>query len=94
MTEPGYSVRWESLRRESSVLRERHGDAERAQEELKAAFDRDRGALGGDPYGAELAKKLPGIERGIFEAFDAYLKDLDDSGENLRKGSAGYEAAE
>ncbi|MEV0198189.1 hypothetical protein [Nonomuraea sp. NPDC050691] len=64
------------------------------QKELRRAFEEDRAALGGDVYGAELAMKLPAIEKGIFDTFGALLDELEYEGHGLARGSAFYEVAE
>ncbi|MGW0810750.1 hypothetical protein [Nonomuraea sp. NPDC002799] len=61
---------------------------------LRQALDRDRAALGDDMYGAELAGRLPGIEEGLFAAFDAYLTELDGTSEDLTRAAITYESAE
>lgn len=94
MSEPGYYVERPALRRASSVYGERYDDVKAAEEELRRAFDRDRAALGHDIYGAELAKRLPGIEEGIFGAFDSYLDDLDGTGGGLATAAANYDAVD
>ncbi|MCG5220726.1 hypothetical protein [Streptosporangium sp. KLBMP 9127] len=90
----GYSVRWATLRRESAVFRAGRDEAAAAKAALLEAFDQDRATLGGDMYGVELAKRLPGIEQEIFEAFDAYLDELDGTGESLRVSAANYESVD
>ncbi|MEV4189091.1 hypothetical protein AB0J28_47440 [Streptosporangium canum] len=94
MSTDGYSVGWQFLRRESALYRDRHEQMAEAERELQHAFDRDRAALGNDIYGAELAKRLPVIERGIFDASAAYLDELDTTGGDLAMNAGTYEHAE
>ncbi|GLW08116.1 hypothetical protein Misp01_32460 [Microtetraspora sp. NBRC 13810] len=92
--EQGYTAGWADLRRESSVMREARDGAAAVRDALRAALDRDRAALGDDQYGAELSRRLPGIEQGIFDAFDAYLGELDGTGAGLGMNAINYETAE
>lgn len=94
MRDEGYSTHWQSLRWANAVARDRHDQLAEAQKELRRAFEEDRAALGGDVYGAELAKKLPALEKGIFDTFGALLDELENEGDGLARGSAFYEAAE
>ncbi|MGN9846088.1 hypothetical protein ACTMTI_49035 [Nonomuraea sp. H19] len=94
MNPEGYFVEWEALRRESSVIRERRDGVAEAREALRQAFDRDRATLGQDAYGAELARELPGIEEGIFSAFDGYLAELDGTSEGLNTSATNYQSVE
>ncbi|GAB2915711.1 type VII secretion target [Nonomuraea fastidiosa] len=90
----GFSVRPESLRRHGNRYQDLKTNVEEARTALRAAFDRDRKTLGNDEYGAELARKLPGIEQGIEDAFKAYLGELDDLTSGLNVASRNYEAAD
>ncbi|MCG5220955.1 hypothetical protein [Streptosporangium sp. KLBMP 9127] len=83
-----------ALVRESKVVGGRRDNVTSARDTLRAAFDRDRRALGDDEYGAELEKKMPGIEAGIFNALQAYIDDLDGLATGLRVSAARYEQAE
>ncbi|MEV0145688.1 MULTISPECIES: hypothetical protein [unclassified Nonomuraea] len=94
MRDQGYSAHWPSMRWASAVARNRYDQLAEAQEELRRAFDEDRAALGDDVYGAELARKLPAIEKGIFDLFGALLDELEHEGDGLARGSAFYEVAE
>ncbi|GAA3308817.1 hypothetical protein [Nonomuraea dietziae] len=58
---------------------------------LKAAFHRDRGTLGKDMYGAELAKKMPEIEERIFSALSDYIDQLEGVATNLHANAGTYE---
>lgn len=90
----GFSVRPESLRRHGNRYQDLKTNVEEARTALRAAFDRDRKTLGNDEYGAELARKLPGIEQSIEDAFKAYLGELDDLTSGLNVASRNYEAAD
>ncbi|WP_346148502.1 hypothetical protein [Nonomuraea recticatena] len=57
-------------------------------------MDRDRTALGNDHYGVELARQLPAIEQGIYDAFDAYLHELEGTSKGLNANATNYETAE
>ncbi|MEV0144467.1 MULTISPECIES: hypothetical protein [unclassified Nonomuraea] len=94
MSRDGYSVAWEALRRQSSVVRDHRDQVAEAARTLRQAFDRDRATLGDDAYGAELAGRLPGIEKGIFASFDAYIAELDGTDEGLGTSANTYDAAE
>ncbi|NUR92692.1 MAG: hypothetical protein HOY71_52205 [Nonomuraea sp.] len=90
----GYYAAWASLVRQASVLDDLAERATAAQAELRAAFDRDRHALGNDQYGAELAKKLPAMESDIFAAISAHIAELEHTAGGLRANARNYEAAE
>ncbi|MEV4562508.1 type VII secretion target [Nonomuraea sp. NPDC049419] len=90
----GFTVRAAALRRHSGVYQELKSNAEEARTALRAAFDLDRKTLGDDMYGAELAKKLPGMEQAIEDAFKDYLDDLDGLTTGLHVSSRNYEAAD
>ncbi|MGN9780987.1 hypothetical protein ACTMTF_06130 [Nonomuraea sp. ZG12] len=97
MTEPsrdGFDVRPDALRRGSHAYDEQWRTAAEVRDLLRAAFDHDRKALGDDEYGAELAKKLPGIESGIFTALRSYIDALDRIAPGLHTSAANYEAAD
>ncbi|MGP3911797.1 hypothetical protein [Nonomuraea sp. 10N515B] len=90
----GYYVERKALRREARVYDELERNAKEARDELRAAFDRDRNTLGNDEYGAELAKNMPGIERGIFDALKAHMDELERLASGLNVSARNYEAAE
>ncbi|GAA3544908.1 hypothetical protein GCM10022419_026420 [Nonomuraea rosea] len=89
----GYRVDPGALRRESAVYEERQRNAERARDDLRAAFDRDRNTLGNDEYGAELAKQLPQIEAGLLGGLQAYVDELAGIAGGLRADAGTYEQA-
>lgn len=90
----GYYVQPDTLRRQAAVYGERERNAEEVRDALRAAFDRDRDTLGNDEYGAELAKKLPEIERAIFGDFKAHLDELGRLASGLHVNARNYEGAE
>ncbi|MFC5826618.1 type VII secretion target [Nonomuraea insulae] len=90
----GFSVEPASLRRHSAVYSDLKSNAEEARDGLRTAFDQDRNTLGNDEYGAELAKKLPGIEQSVFQALKAYIDELDDLASGLHVSSRNYEWAD
>ncbi|WP_327093049.1 hypothetical protein OIE66_21110 [Nonomuraea sp. NBC_01738] len=90
----GYSVYADSLQRQARVDDELARHATTVQTTLRAAFDRDRNTLGNDEYGAELAKKLPGIESGIFDALMAHIGELERAASGLRVSARNYQGAE
>ncbi|GAA2684498.1 hypothetical protein GCM10010412_070900 [Nonomuraea recticatena] len=90
----GYSVRWGALHRQARVYAELTHNAEEAHVELRAAFDRDRNTLGQDMYGAELAKKLPGMEADIFAALKAHIDELERVASDLNVSARNYEGAD
>ncbi|SDI24373.1 hypothetical protein SAMN05421505_14022 [Sinosporangium album] len=90
----GYYVRPDALRSQTRVYDEQHTDMEQVRDNLRAAFDRDGNTLGSDLYGAELAKKLPGIEKHIFTALDAYIKELEHTSTGLHRTADTYELAD
>jgi hypothetical protein len=90
----GYYVRPRELRRKAAVYGEFERNAQEARDELRAAFDRDKNTLGNDEYGAELAKKMPEIERGIFDALRAYIDELGRIASDLHVNARNYERAE
>ena len=94
MSEEGYTADWTAIRRASVTVDERREAVAKARDKLRRAFERDRAALGGDAYGAELAKHLPKIEQDIFASFAGYLDELDKTSKRLRHGATGYESAE
>lgn len=94
MNEQGYSVEWQFLRRTGAVVRDRRDRMAEVKDALRKAFDSDRATLGNDLYGADLARRLPAIEEKIFNAFDAYLDELDGTSEDLAVNAINYEAAE
>ncbi|SEL92338.1 hypothetical protein [Nonomuraea pusilla] len=90
----GYYVRAQSLR-DQAVAYDKHAvDVTDVRNTLRAAFDRDRSSLGNDEYGAELAKKLPGIESGIFDGFKAFIDELEGIATGLRANAGNYERAD
>ncbi|MET9342336.1 hypothetical protein [Nonomuraea sp. NPDC003804] len=90
----GFSVWWESLHRQARVYDELAHNAEEVRAELRAAFDRDRNTLGDDMYGAELAKKMPEMEGGIFDALKAHIDELERVASRLNTTARNYEGAE
>ncbi|GAA3472660.1 hypothetical protein [Nonomuraea roseola] len=90
----GYSVRWGALHRQARVYDELTYNAEEVCVELRAAFDRDRNTLGQDVYGAELAKKLPGMEADIFDALMAHIDELERVASGLNVSARNYEGAD
>ncbi|TDE42550.1 hypothetical protein E1295_27595 [Nonomuraea mesophila] len=90
----GYSVEWAALHREARVYDELERNAKEARDDLHAAFDRDRNTLGHDMYGAELAKSMPEIERGIFDALKTYINELDHVASGLNLNARTYERPE
>lgn len=90
----GYSVWWAALHRQAKVYDEVAHNAEEVRAELRAAFDRDRNTLGDDVYGAELAKKLPEIERGIFDALKTHIDEIESVASGLIVSARNYEGAE
>ncbi|WP_406317266.1 hypothetical protein OHA77_08520 [Streptosporangium sp. NBC_01639] len=90
VTEPGYSVERSAPNRQAPVSGERRDDVLRAREVLRAAFDRSRRALGDDRYVAELENQPPGVEAGIFGAFDACVEERDGIAGGLRAGAGRY----
>ena len=91
--EGGFDVRPAAQRRGPTRRRKRRNAVE-ARDLLQAAFDRDRGTLGDDEYGAELAKKLPEIESRIFTALRSHLDELDRIAAGLHVSAANYELAD
>ncbi|MEO3891662.1 hypothetical protein [Nonomuraea sp. B5E05] len=92
--ETGYSVRSESLRLQSQVFTAQRESLAKARDDLRAAFDRDRNTLGNDEYGAELAKKLPEMERNIFTALKGCIDEFDGLAGGLHTNAGNYEAAD
>ncbi|GGS82121.1 hypothetical protein ACFFV7_44865 [Nonomuraea spiralis] len=90
----GYSVRREALYREARTYELFAGNVEQVRADLRAAFNRDRNTLGDDEYGAELAKKLPEMERGIFDVLTKYIDELEDVAMGLSTSARNYKAAE
>ncbi|TDC02469.1 hypothetical protein E1267_29315 [Nonomuraea longispora] len=90
----GYSVEWAALHREARVYDELERNAKEARDGLRAAFARDRNTLGHDMYGAELARSMPAIERGIFDAFKTYIDELERVASGLNVNARAYERAE
>jgi hypothetical protein len=94
MRERGFYAEWAALRRETVAVDNERAALAEVRDTLRAAFDRDRLALGGDQYGAELAKKLPEIENGIFGGFTLCLDQLAGMSAALIKSADNYERAE
>ncbi|MFI6921252.1 hypothetical protein ACIBIZ_14955 [Nonomuraea spiralis] len=90
----GYYVRREALYREARTYELFAGNVEQVCADLRAAFNRDRNTLGDDEYGAELAKKLPEMERGIFDVLTKYIDELEDVATGLSTSARNYKAAE
>ncbi|MET7461151.1 hypothetical protein [Nonomuraea sp. NPDC005501] len=90
----GYFVRFEALRRRAKAYDQLAHDAEEVRADLRAAFDRDRNTLGHDMYGAELAKKLPAIESGIFDALKTHIDELQGVASGLNVNARTYEGTE
>ncbi|MEU4538716.1 hypothetical protein AB0G15_28090 [Streptosporangium sp. NPDC023825] len=90
----GYHVRRDVLRRQAHVYDEQRVDMTQVRDDLQAAFDRDRNTLGNDEYGAELAKKLPGIEERIFSDLQAYIANLEGTISGLHTAAGNYERAD
>lgn len=90
----GYYVQQETLRRQATVYGEFERSATEARDQLRAAFDRDRNTLGNDEYGAELAKKMPEIEREIFDGLQAHIDELGGIASGLHLTARNYEQAE
>ncbi|GAA0925136.1 hypothetical protein [Nonomuraea longicatena] len=86
----GYSVRRQALRGESAAYGEKSRDVAAIRDTLRAAFEQDRRALGGDQYGAELEKKLPAIEEAIFNALRNHIADLEGVSTGLRVNESNY----
>ncbi|MDP9848664.1 hypothetical protein [Streptosporangium lutulentum] len=96
MSDPygGYYVRPDAPRRQAHVYDEQRVNVTKVRDELMAAFDRDRNTLGNDEYGAELAKKLPGIEERIFSDLKAFITNLEGATSGLHTTAGNYEQAE
>ncbi|MFI7424108.1 hypothetical protein [Nonomuraea sp. NPDC049684] len=90
----GYYVQREALYREARTYELIAGNVEQVRADLRAAFNRDRNTLGDDEYGAELAKKLPEMERGIFDALTAFIDELENVASGLNASARNYKAAE
>ncbi|MGW2157952.1 hypothetical protein [Nonomuraea sp. NPDC001699] len=90
----GFNVRREALHREARTYELFAGNVEQVRADLRAAFNRDRNTLGDDEYGAELAKKLPEMERGIFDALTTFIDELEDVALGLNASARNYKAAE
>jgi hypothetical protein len=90
----GYSVRPDAPRQQAHVYDEQRVNAAQVRDDLRAAFDRDRNTLGNDEYGAEFAKKLPGIEERIFSDLNAYITTLEDTTSGLHTTVGNYEQAD
>ncbi|MEU1390790.1 MULTISPECIES: hypothetical protein [unclassified Nonomuraea] len=90
----GYYVQREALYREARAYELFAGNVEQVRDDLRAAFNRDRNTLGDDEYGAELAKKLPEMERGIFDVLTKFIDELEDVALGLNTSARNYKAAE
>ncbi|SEH02659.1 hypothetical protein SAMN05444920_12886 [Nonomuraea solani] len=90
----GYRVRRSALRSQAAVYGAHKLDVTEIRDILREAFDRDRRALGGDEYGAELEKQMPAIEEGIFTALKNYIDDLDGVSSGLHRSQGNYGEAD
>ncbi|MEQ4715228.1 hypothetical protein [Nonomuraea sp. B19D2] len=90
----GYSVAWKALHLQARVYDELERNAKETRDELRAAFDRDRKTLGNDEYGAELAKKMPEIERRIFDDLKTHIDELERLASGLNVNARNYKAVE
>ncbi|MFD8556661.1 hypothetical protein ACWDOR_20055 [Streptosporangium canum] len=90
----GYYTDWTVMR---SGARDAHEKAEYVavvRDELQAVFTAEGNPLGGDQYGAELAKTFPAQKETIFDLFRSYVDDLDGIRDGLVNGAKMYEIAE
>ncbi|MFJ2030193.1 hypothetical protein [Streptosporangium sp. NPDC087985] len=95
MTVPdGYYAEWAGLRRRAQDYGDEHDFLREAYISLGEAFLREGRPLGSDQYGAELEKNLPRIREGIFDAFAAYIEEIDGVRKRLGANAAVYEAAD
>ncbi|MEV6860978.1 hypothetical protein AB0M44_08230 [Streptosporangium subroseum] len=95
MTLPeGYHAKWTGLRRRAQDVGEEGVFLREAHDALREAFLREGRPLGDDQYGAELEKNFPRIRDGIFDAFAAYIEEVDSVEKRLNINAAVYEAAD
>ncbi|MEU6718857.1 hypothetical protein ABZ897_45955 [Nonomuraea sp. NPDC046802] len=90
----GFYVERQPLHLQARVYDELERNAREAKADLRAAFDRDRNTLGNDEYGAELAKNMPDIERGIFDALKTHIEELERVASGLNVSARNYERAD
>ncbi|WP_067172419.1 hypothetical protein [Microtetraspora niveoalba] len=96
MTTPGggYYARWTDLQRQAQVVGEERDFLREVCRALDAVFQREGNPLGDDQYGAELRKNLPQMKKGVFDAFEAYIAEVESVRERLKANAANYAEAE
>ncbi|MEU0564735.1 hypothetical protein ABZ297_04945 [Nonomuraea sp. NPDC005983] len=90
----GYYANWTGLRRRGEDAREEAEYVATVRDDLRALFAAESNPLGGDQYGAELAKTFPADKAAIFDLFADYIDDLDGIRDGLVNGAKGYENAD
>ena len=94
MTLPGYQAEFQGIRRHGQ---EATREAERIRgvlHNVREAFATAGRPMGDDQYGAEMEKKYPVMRDNVMKAFEAYIDELDGTGEGLQINARTYESAE
>ncbi|WP_165781202.1 hypothetical protein [Streptosporangium minutum] len=90
----GYYANWAGMRSGAQDVRERAEYVAAVRDELQALFAAEGNPLGGDQYGAELAKTFPAQKEAIFDLFRSHIDYLDGVRDGLVNGAKAYETAE
>jgi hypothetical protein len=90
----GYQAQWSQIRRTAEQTREEAEHISRVRDELRDVFAVEGRPMGHDQYGAEFEKSFPQRTKGVFDAFDAYLDELEGTSEGLHVTANTYEIAE
>ncbi|MEV0590890.1 hypothetical protein [Nonomuraea cavernae] len=90
----GYLARWGGLRRRAAGTAEEVDFLEDERRALLEVFAREGNPMGHDHYGVELEKRLAELTSVVFEAFDAYIDDMEQVRDGLRVNATTYEAVE
>ncbi|MEV0619963.1 hypothetical protein AB0I81_42060 [Nonomuraea sp. NPDC050404] len=90
----GYNVRRPALDRTGARYGEDADQVTRWRDELKAVFEQEGNPLGDDQYGAALSGQMTQLNNELFDAFDAYIAELEGVRTGLKGSDGAYGAAE
>ncbi|MCF6468989.1 hypothetical protein FAF44_11400 [Nonomuraea sp. MG754425] len=94
VSDGGYQVTWQDIRRRSARADADAGVLREQRENLRQGFDEVGNPLGDDQYGAELERNLPAVRESLFASFDAYIAQVEYLRDGLWNTSRTYEYAE
>ncbi|WP_406319031.1 hypothetical protein OHA77_17020 [Streptosporangium sp. NBC_01639] len=90
----GYSAQPRKIQQHGRAAAEEVERIHGVLRDVREAFVAAGRPMGDDQYGAEMEKSYPVMRDDIFNAFNAYLDELDGVGEGLHVTGATYRAAE